>query len=77
MGPKVLHYTIGTIAPELRHYIAYVKAIQFYTGALRLTFRKEWTWIANPLSRSRLTGAAAWALGAFRPTEGDEGQSLT
>lgn len=32
LGPKLLHYTIGVVAPELRHYITYVKAIEFYTG---------------------------------------------
>lgn len=33
MGPNVLNKTIGIIAPELRHYIAYVKAVQFFAGA--------------------------------------------
>ncbi|GAA6010882.1 hypothetical protein JCM10207_003974 [Rhodosporidiobolus poonsookiae] len=33
MGPTILNKTIGVVAPELRHYIAYVKAVRFYTGA--------------------------------------------
>ncbi|BGP19258.1 hypothetical protein JCM10213_008223 [Rhodosporidiobolus nylandii] len=33
MGPTILNKTIGVIAPELRHYIAYVKAVQFFAGA--------------------------------------------
>lgn len=32
LGPKIIHHTIGVIAPDLRHYIGYVKAIQFYVG---------------------------------------------
>jgi len=33
LGPKVLHNTLGVVAPELRHYITYIKATQFYVGA--------------------------------------------
>ncbi|GAA5988936.1 hypothetical protein JCM11641_002920 [Rhodosporidiobolus odoratus] len=33
LGPTVLNKTIGILAPELRHYIAYVKAVQFFAGA--------------------------------------------
>ncbi|GAA5946137.1 hypothetical protein JCM3765_000131 [Sporobolomyces pararoseus] len=33
LGPKVLHNTLGVIAPELRHYITYIKATEFYVGA--------------------------------------------
>lgn len=33
LGPKVLHHTLGVVAPELRHYITYIKATQFYVGA--------------------------------------------
>lgn len=33
LGPAVLTRTIGVVAPELKHYIAYVKAVKFYAGA--------------------------------------------
>ncbi|GAA6058718.1 hypothetical protein JCM10212_003406 [Sporobolomyces blumeae] len=33
LGPKVLHNTLGVVAPELRHYITYIKATEFYVGA--------------------------------------------
>ncbi|GAA6033047.1 hypothetical protein JCM8097_000117 [Rhodosporidiobolus ruineniae] len=33
LGPTVLNKTIGVVAPEARHYIAYLKAVQFYVGA--------------------------------------------
>ncbi|KAM0747079.1 hypothetical protein T439DRAFT_359919 [Meredithblackwellia eburnea MCA 4105] len=33
MGPTILRNTVGVVAPELRHYILYVKAIRFYVGA--------------------------------------------
>ncbi|GAA6058014.1 hypothetical protein JCM3770_006647 [Rhodotorula araucariae] len=32
MAPAVLNRTLGVVAPELRHYIAYLKAIRFYVG---------------------------------------------
>lgn len=31
--PIVLRNTLGAVAPELRHYIMYVEALQFYSGA--------------------------------------------
>ncbi|GAA5821690.1 hypothetical protein JCM11251_000973 [Rhodosporidiobolus azoricus] len=33
LGPAILTRTIGIVAPELKHYIAYVKAVKFYAGA--------------------------------------------
>ncbi|GAA5928375.1 hypothetical protein JCM3775_000591 [Rhodotorula graminis] len=32
MAPAVLTRTLGIVAPELRHYIAYLKAVRFYVG---------------------------------------------
>ncbi|BGP26947.1 mechanosensitiveion channel MscS domain containing protein [Rhodotorula toruloides] len=32
LGPTILNKTLGMVAPELRHYIAYVKAIRFYAS---------------------------------------------
>ncbi|BGP00641.1 hypothetical protein NBRC10513v2_006440 [Rhodotorula toruloides] len=32
LGPTLLNKTLGVVAPELRHYIAYVKAIRFYAS---------------------------------------------
>lgn len=32
LGPTILNKTIGIVAPELRHYIAYVKAVKFFAG---------------------------------------------
>lgn len=63
LGPKVLHYTVGTIAPELRHYITYVKAIEFYTGELLVELIEDVR--ARLLTFPRIAGAAGWALGAF------------
>jgi len=31
--PRVLQVTLGVVAPEMKHYIAYVRALQFYAGA--------------------------------------------
>lgn len=33
MGPMVLRNTLGVVAPELKHYILYLQAVQFYVGA--------------------------------------------
>jgi len=32
MAPAILTRTLGVVAPELRHYIAYLKAVRFYVG---------------------------------------------
>lgn len=31
--PHVLQVTLGVVAPDMKHYIAYVRALQFYAGA--------------------------------------------
>ncbi|GAA5862378.1 hypothetical protein JCM3774_002497 [Rhodotorula dairenensis] len=53
LGPSVLKRTIGVIAPELRHYIAYVKAVQFYAGAAGWALTNWITFL--PVIRSRAT----------------------
>ncbi|GAA5874058.1 hypothetical protein JCM8547_004817 [Rhodosporidiobolus lusitaniae] len=51
LGPTILNKTIGIIAPELRHYIAYVKAVQFFAGAAGWALAN---WISFlPLIKSR------------------------
>ncbi|KAM0791838.1 hypothetical protein ACM66B_004096 [Microbotryomycetes sp. NB124-2] len=55
--PKLLQYTIGVIAPELNHYILYVKAIRFYVGAAAWALVN---WISFlPVVRSRATGSSS------------------
>ncbi|GAA5958560.1 hypothetical protein JCM8115_002505 [Rhodotorula mucilaginosa] len=53
LGPSVLKRTLGVIAPELRHYIAYVKAVQFYAGAAGWALTNWITFL--PVIRSRAT----------------------
>ncbi|KAK4046937.1 hypothetical protein OIV83_005728 [Microbotryomycetes sp. JL201] len=55
--PKLLQYTIGVIAPELNHYILYVKAIRFYVGAAAWALVN---WISFlPVVRSRATASTS------------------
>ncbi|GAA5915882.1 hypothetical protein JCM5296_002522 [Sporobolomyces johnsonii] len=56
-GPGVLQNTVGVVAPELRHYIGYVKSIQFYTGAAGWALAN---WVSFlPLIRSRATSSSS------------------
>ncbi|KAK4048978.1 hypothetical protein OIO90_005613 [Microbotryomycetes sp. JL221] len=57
LAPKLLQWTIGVVAPELNHYILYVKAIRFYVGAAAWALVN---WISFlPLIRSRATGSSS------------------
>lgn len=51
LGPSVLKRTLGVIAPELRHYIAYVKAVQFYAGAAGWALSESSTVYARPFEK--------------------------
>ncbi|GAA5910251.1 hypothetical protein JCM6882_001786 [Rhodosporidiobolus microsporus] len=57
LGPALLTRTIGIIAPELKHYIAYVKAVKFYAGAAGWALAN---WISFlPLINARKTGTGS------------------
>ncbi|KAI5478657.1 hypothetical protein MNV49_004684 [Pseudohyphozyma bogoriensis] len=52
VGPTLLKNTLGVVAPELRHYILYVQAVQFYTGAAGWALA---IWISfSPMIRQRV-----------------------